>query len=108
MGHPQLAICRNRDELEAETMKFNVNCWCRVKLTATGVEVLRRYHQPVVESFTQRDKPIPEFARVDRYAVGDMYETELWGIMHIFGPYLQVGDKIPFEMDIELKPRNKR
>lgn len=65
--------------------KINLNNTCRVKLTDTGKEIIRKHP-----------------GRYE-YDENGYFTTELWEIMQLFGKYLFLGTlNLPFETDFEI------
>ena len=87
--------------IQKTNMKININWKARVTLTARGAQVLndhnRQFH---ISGDYQKD----ERAFPTNYVVGDVYETELWDAMHIWGPQIIMGAPTVFDKnEIEIK-----
>lgn len=78
-------------------MKININVKAKVKLTAKGAECLNNYNRQfhISGDYVKDETMFPT-----NYAVEDIYEDQLWSIMHIFGSYLHMGTLPVFNENI--------
>lgn len=80
-------------------MKFNINYYVRVKLTETGIEILRKDHDAIMEM-------IPEEKRYPfklELTPDGWYRTQAWCLMETFGPHIHIGGGYPFETEIDIE-----
>lgn len=64
----------------------NLNSPCRVTLTATGARI-----------WNARYDGLPGIPKPEPVAAGAVVETELWNLMHEFGPHIHMGMfEVPF------------
>jgi hypothetical protein len=76
----------------------------RVYLTAHGVEVLNDRDRHLADALGGRSTLVRDLRkRIASRKAGDAYETELYTLMHEFGPGLVVGCMLPFH-DVEIDP----
>lgn len=76
-------------------MKFNINDNVKVRLTEQGFIVHKKYYTQylVGSSFTYSPPKVDE----------EGFSTfQMWELMQIFGPYIYMGDKLPFHTEIQL------
>jgi hypothetical protein len=85
--------------VEAESrafVPFNVNEYVRVKLTERGVNILRRRHDRMADSFPN----VGSFSEPKRDTEG-WSSFQLWELMKNFGADIGNGLPVPFETTIE-------
>lgn len=73
-------------------MKLNINDTVKVKLTPIGWEIYRKHYTPFC---TEGYIPPKQDSR-------GYVEFQLWDLMHVFGPNMYLGCKVPFETSIEI------
>ncbi len=78
-------------------MKFNINHNVKVRLTGTGVEILKAHHEDLERYFPKIGPFVPPKEDGDGFS-----KWQLWDLMHTFGPYIQLGGIVPFETEIEI------
>jgi hypothetical protein len=83
----------------SERIEFNVNETVRVRLTDRGRDILRAYW---AESTLPGREPYSP-----RISDDGWYDTQLWNVMHVFGPHVRLGFDVPFDTTIELVVRPK-
>lgn len=81
-----------------QEFKVNINDAVRVKLTEFGVEILRKRHEQLNEVLLRHGAKIEPF--VLRLDDKGYYNTQLWMLMNIFGPYSNIGFPIIFDNGI--------
>lgn len=64
-------------------LEVNLNDTITVNLSERGARILNEYFN--------------QFDIVKNYKEGDIFKTQLWDLMNIFGPYMVMGFDIPFE-----------
>lgn len=64
-------------------IEINLNDSVSVNLSERGAEILNKYFK--------------QFIITKNYKAGDVFKTELWDLMNIFGHYMIMGFDIPFE-----------
>ena len=64
-------------------IEINLNDSVSVNLSERGAEILNKYFK--------------QFIITKNYKAGDVFKTELWDLMNIFGEHLTMGFNIPFE-----------
>lgn len=79
--------------------KVNANMGVKVKLTDVGVSILKAQHDELNQHFKSRGaKGLGEFkTNLDD---NGYYQTQLWSLMHTFGPYISPTQENPFDLDI--------
>lgn len=81
-------------------IKFNINDMAKVKLTDYGRDIY--YHQfDKLNEFSRRIAIKPHMPKEDK---DGYYKTQFWCLMNIFGKYVGMGNKKPFETEIILIP----
>lgn len=81
-------------------MKINMNARVRVHLTPFGVSVLSTYEADktyLLRGFGYRDE---RWKETGYNPSTQIFETELWNLMQIFGPHFRAGSDVPFEKNI--------
>lgn len=81
-------------------MKVNVNECVWVKLNDYGREILAAAH---VERWKQRSTPF-EF-KLPGEDLDGWSKWQLWKLMQDFGPHMYLGGAMPFDSEIEVRPR---
>ena len=76
---------------------LNINARTMVVLTKVGADVLNDYFRQYHLGITEQAKQWEEEHFPTTYKEGDVFETELHQIMHIFGYGLIPGNNIPFK-----------
>ena len=76
---------------------LNINARTKVVLTKVGADVLNDYFRQYHLGITEQTKQWEEEHFPTTYKEGDVFETELHHIMHIFGYGLIPGNDIPFK-----------
>lgn len=76
---------------------LNVNAVVEVRLTASGREIINRRHEEFLNSITEKARErwknfTPAEANEDGYST-----FQLWNLMNIFGPYIDMAVEPPFE-----------
>lgn len=80
---------------------FNVNHCVRVRLKPSGRVILEHCLDDINAFVVERGcAPIPP-RTIDEDAEG-WSEWQLWDLMHVFGPHMQMGAEVPFETEIEI------
>ena len=64
-------------------LEINLNDTVTVNLSERGAGILNKYFK--------------QFYMQENYKAGDVFKTQLWDLMSIFGPYMVMGFDIPFE-----------
>ena len=83
-------------------MILNINYNIKAKLNDYGVEILKARHRQLIE-FSQGvyNQPFTLPSTDENgYSI-----FQLWTFMQIFGPYLHLGSKMPFEAEIIILDR---
>ena len=78
-------------------LNVNTNTKARVVLTDIGAQRLNEHNLQFHFSYGGWDADNEEKWFPTNYKCGDVYETELHQIMHIFGPTLIPGPPTPFK-----------
>jgi len=80
-------------------MKFNINHYIKVKLSEKGRYILRDRHEALQKVINDNNgrgfaytPPI-----VDKYGYT---KFQGWHLMQIFGPYMGLGNELPFDTNI--------
>jgi len=80
-------------------MLFNINEKVKVKLTRTGLDILKKQHEELMDKMPPKFREpwtLPEIDKEGRT------EFQLWGLMQKFGSYMRMGHDGPFETTIEI------
>ena len=64
-------------------LEINLNDTVTVNLSERGAGILNKYFK--------------QFSITENYKAGDVFETQLWDLMNIFGECMVMGFDIPFE-----------
>lgn len=75
-------------------MKFNINDYVKVKLTAKGKEILISNEERLRKEY----KIVPELTI--KYDENGYTSFQMWELMSLFGESIYLGTTIPFEVDI--------
>ena len=67
-------------------IQYNINDTAEVVLTKKGAQILNE----------SDERPIFMHTHNGPYSEGEVFSSELWNIMHIFGSHLYNGCEIPF------------
>lgn len=70
--------------------KTNLNHDVKVKLNSLGVDILKKHYN--VKDISELD-----FAKMDAEGYT---KFQLWSLMAIYGEYIYMGDKVPFDTNI--------
>ena len=77
-------------------MKFNLNEKIKVRLTSSGIKILRESHAQI---YTVLGSEVPKFTEpsVDK---NGYTEFQLWDFMNIFGEHMNMHTTLPIETNI--------
>ena len=73
-------------------MLFNINQNVRVKLNDYGRKIHKEYFDHLAEGLNTSLKYAPPKEDAEGWS-----SWQLWHLMRVFGPYLWVGGKVPFD-----------
>lgn len=79
------------DEEHGLHMLVNLNQQCKIVLQERGVAALERHYKELGMQMPRE------------YKAGDVYESTLWSIMHIFGTACFMGPNPPFGLHMIVK-----
>jgi len=82
-------------------MKTTLNSFCTVTLTEEGVHILRQHHERTMSMMP--DRYVTQFP--DGISPGTEYRAQLWKLMEVFGPYLFMGCRQPFDVIIDIEEK---
>ena len=80
-------------------MKFNINGYVEVKLTDTGIEILKNEHD-----YYQNFRPADKREHFELKLTDDgLYRTQAWCLFETFGSHVGMGKPTPFETEIDIE-----
>lgn len=89
-------------------MKYNINDYIKVRLTDEGRRIHRAHHAEIVSALPEKIR----HSHLIQYS--PPIEDELgwstwqgWNLMQVFGPYMGLSAKLPFDTVIDIIPANK-
>lgn len=81
------------NSLSKKEITINLNDNCTVVLSETGAVYLNKINEMCNSKFY--NKSISYRVKTD-YVQGDEYKAQLWSIIEMFGPALNIGEQAPF------------
>ena len=82
-----------------EWINVNINTQVQVLLNEEGAQILNQNAKDVMRAAPQIT------ALKTNWQAGEVYQTQLWGLMREFGEFMSLGKNPPFDVMISLKPR---
>jgi len=76
-------------------MKFNINDYVKVKLNDKGRKIHREWWDNIYQDCSH-----PFEYQAPKEDENGYSKWQLWGLIHIFGPHITLGTRVPFECDI--------
>lgn len=85
--------------------EFNINSYVCIRLTETGISILREHHNRILKAYAGRPillEAIGEF-KMPEVDENGYTQMQLWEVMQEFGNYMyQANPNPPFEMTIAI------
>jgi hypothetical protein len=84
-------------------IKFNMNDYIRVKLTARGVAIHKQSHEKLMNAMRPNGAyEVPKWLAYEppKLEADGYWREQLWQVMQLFGPHILVGMYSPIETEI--------
>ena len=89
--------------------EFNINSYVGIKLTKTGIAILKRNHEDLLKAYADNPEVLKLLGPFQVPEVDDNGYTymQLWQVMTTFGKYMYNGNpNLPFRVIIQIADEN--